>query len=67
MIEKKLNETNKPSEAKTRISILDPYKEYIEIEAEKDIQAKRILHDLIRDYGYSGSHDTVKKQIIYYK
>ena len=63
MIDKKLNETNKPSEEKTRISILDPYKEYIEIEAQKGIQAKRIFHDLIRDSGYSGSYDTVKKYI----
>ena len=62
-VRKKLNETNKPSEEKTRISILDPYKEYIEIEAQKGIQAKRIFHDLIRDYGYSGSYDTVKKYI----
>ena len=60
-VRKKLNETNKPLKEKTRVSILDPYKEYIEIEAQKGIQAKRIFHDLIRDYGYSGSYDTVKK------
>ena len=60
-VRKKLNESNKPLKEKTRVSILDPYKEYIEIEAQKGIQAKRIFHDLIRDYGYSGSYDTVKK------
>ena len=62
-VRKKLNESNKPLKEKTRVSILDPYKEYIEIEAQKGIQAKRIFHDLIRDYGYSGSYDTVKKYI----
>ena len=62
-VRKKLNESNKPLKEKTRVSILDPYKEYIEIEAQKGIQAKRIFHDLIRDYGYSGSYDTIKKYI----
>ena len=40
-VRKKLNETNKPLKEKTRVSILDPYKEYIEIEAQKGIQAKK--------------------------
>ena len=43
-VRKKLNESNKPLKEKTRVSILDPYKEYIEIEAQKGIQAKRIFH-----------------------
>ncbi|NLK23895.1 MAG: IS21 family transposase, partial [Clostridiales bacterium] len=29
----------------------------------KDIQAKRIFEDLVRDYDYQGSYDTVKKYI----
>ena len=60
---KKLNNANGSPTEKTRVSILDPYKEYIEIETQKGIQAKRIFHDLIRDYGYSGSYDTVKKYV----
>ena len=48
---------------KTRPTILDPYKEYIQIEVNKDIQAKRIFEDLVRDYDYQGSYDTVKKYI----
>ena len=51
------------SKKKIRPTILDPYKEYIKIEANKGIQAKRIYHDLIRDYDYKGSYDTVKKYI----
>ena len=47
------------SKKKIRPTILDPYKEYIKIEANKGIQAKRIYHDLIRDYDYKGSYDTV--------
>ncbi|NLK24085.1 MAG: IS21 family transposase, partial [Clostridiales bacterium] len=48
---------------KTRPTIFDPYKEYIQIEVNKDIQAKRIFEDLVRDYDYQGSYDTVKKYI----
>ena len=48
---------------KTRPTILNPYKEYIQIEVNKDIQAKRIFEDLVRDYDYQGSYDTVKKYI----
>lgn len=48
---------------KTRPTILDPHKEYIQIEVNKDIQAKRIFEDLVRDYDYQGSYDTVKKYI----
>lgn len=48
---------------KTRPTILDPHKEYIQIEVNKDIQAKRIFEDLVRDYDYHGSYDTVKKYI----
>jgi transposase len=59
----KLNKKDSLEPTKKRESILDPHKEYISIEADKGIQAKRIYHDLVRDYSYSGSYDTVKKYI----
>lgn len=48
---------------KQTTSILDPYKEYINIQASKDLSAMRIFQDLQREFGYTGSYDTVKKYI----
>ncbi len=51
------------AERKTYPTILDPYKEYINIQISKDLTAKRIFQDLQRDYNFSGSYDTVKRYI----
>lgn len=60
----KLNESDDGiPEKKVKTSILDSYKDYINIEVNKGIQAKRIFEDLIRDYDYEGSYDTVKKYV----
>lgn len=48
---------------KTRPSILDPHKEYIQIQANKGLTAKRIHQDLIRDFNFDGGYDTVKKYV----
>ncbi|SHK19550.1 hypothetical protein [Paramaledivibacter caminithermalis] len=50
-------------ERKEYPSILDPYKEYINIQASKQLSAKRIFQDLQIEYGYEGSYDTVKKYV----
>lgn len=50
-------------ERKTYPTILDPYKEYINIQITKDLTAKRIFQDLQRDYNFSGSYDTVKRYV----
>ena len=50
-------------ERKPTVSILDPYKEYINIQVSKDLSAMRIFQDMQRDFGYTGSYDTVKKYI----
>ncbi|WIF96136.1 IS21 family transposase [Caminicella sporogenes] len=50
-------------ERKEYPSILDPYKEYINIQASKQLSAKRIFQDLQMEYGYEGSYDTVKKYV----
>ncbi|WP_245641269.1 helix-turn-helix domain-containing protein [Thermovenabulum gondwanense] len=47
-------------ERKERISILDPYKEYIAIQVSKGLSAQRIYQDLKSEMEYSGSYDTVK-------
>ena len=62
-VRRKLNEYNPSLQKKKRESILDPYKEYINIEVGKGIQGKRIFHDLVREYEYAGSYDSVKKYI----
>lgn len=59
---KDLNE-NGVVEKKKRVSILDPFKEFINIQVTKDLSAKRIFQDMARDLGYEGSYDTVKKYV----
>lgn len=44
-------------------SILDNYKEYINIQVSKELTATRIFQDLQREYDFKGSYDTVKKYI----
>lgn len=48
---------------KTRTSILDEYKEYIEIQVNKSLSAKRIHQDLVSDFDFSGSYDIVKRYV----
>jgi len=51
-------------ERKLRESILDDYKEYIQIQVNKGLMAKRIFQDLRElDNSYTGSYDTVKKYV----
>lgn len=50
-------------ERKERQSILDPYKEYINVQASKELSATRIYQDLKREFEYAGSYDTVKKYV----
>lgn len=59
---KKIDE-NGVVERKQTASILDQYKEYINIQTSKGLSAMRIFQDLQREFGYSGSYDTVKKYI----
>lgn len=44
-------------------SIIDPYKEYINIQVSKELTAKRIFQDLQREFEYEGSYDTVKRYV----
>lgn len=50
-------------ERKPMASILDPYKEYINIQVTKDLGAMRIFQDLQKEFNYTGSYDTVKKYV----
>lgn len=50
-------------ERKQSISILDPHKEYINIQVSKELTAKRIFQDLRDEYGYKGSYDTIKRYV----
>lgn len=50
-------------ERKQYPSILDDYKEYINIQSTKGLSAKRIHQDLRDELGFTGSYDTVKKYI----
>lgn len=50
-------------ERKPTASILDQYKEYIDIKVAKDLGATRIFQDLQREFSYTGSYDTVKKYV----
>jgi|GEM_PF-1618809 len=50
-------------EHKTKPSILDPYKEYINIQVSKGLSAKRIYQDMHWQLGYEGSYDTVKRYV----
>lgn len=50
-------------ERKVKPSILDPYKEYINIQVAKDLGAMRIFQDMQREFDFTGSYDTVKKYV----
>jgi transposase len=51
-------------ERKSRSSILDEYKEFIQIQVNKRLSAKRIYQDLVSmDNQYSGSYDSVKRYV----
>ena len=50
-------------EHKTKPSILDPYKECINIQVSKGLSAKRIYQDMHWELGYEGSYDTVKRYV----
>ncbi|OAA87985.1 integrase core domain protein [Clostridium coskatii] len=50
-------------ERKQSVSILDPHKEYINIQVSKELTAKRIFQDLCDGYNYTGSYDTVKRYV----
>lgn len=49
-------------ERKARTSILDPYKETIQILVSKDLSAKRIFQDISKE-GFDGGYDSVKKYV----
>lgn len=53
---------DKPVERKKQVTLLDHYKEFIDIQISKELSAKRIFQD-IRDQGYEGSYDTVKRYV----
>lgn len=55
-------ESKRVVERKQRATILDPFKEYIEIQAAKELSATRIYQDVVKD-DYAGSYDTVKRYI----
>src|SRR5690606_13982542 len=48
-------------------SILDPFKDIINIKVEQELSAKRIYQDIKEEYGYHGSYDTVKNYVAAYK
>lgn len=50
-------------ERKAKPSILDPYKEYINIQVAKELGAMRIFQDMQREFNFTGSYDTVKKYV----
>lgn len=52
----------KCTEEKERTSILDPYKDFIQIQVSKELNATRIFQD-IKDQGYTGSYGTVKQYV----
>ncbi|WP_368489230.1 hypothetical protein [Clostridium sp. BJN0013] len=49
---------------KKYVSILDSYKEYINIQILKELTARRIFQDLRDEHGYTGSYDTVKRYAV---
>lgn len=58
----KENNGDKPVKTKERVSLLDSYKDFIDIQVSKELSAKRIFQD-IKDQGYDGSYDTVKRYV----
>jgi len=57
---KELDEKGKV-ERKIRESILDPYKEYINIQLAKGLTATRIFQDMVKEKDYQGSYDSIKR------
>jgi len=57
-------ETEGEVQRKKQSSILDDFKEYINIQAQKGLSATRIYQDMKSpEFGYTGSYDTVKKYV----
>lgn len=56
-------EINGNVERRKKATLIDQYKEYIEIQAAKELSAKRIYQDMVRDFGYKNSYDTVKRYV----
>ena len=50
-------------ERKERATLIDEHKEYIQIQVNKGLTARRIYQDLIREYDYKNSYDTVKRYV----
>lgn len=48
---------------KPRASLIDSYKEYIGIQATKGLSAKRIYQDMVKEFEYKNSYDTVKRYV----
>lgn len=60
-------ENGEEMKRKTVGSILDPYKEIVNIKIKQELSAKRIFQAISEEYGYTGSYDTVKKYVRKYK
>ena len=56
-------DTNGAVERKERVSMLDPYKEFIHLQVSKDLSATRIFQDMVTEFDFNGSYDTVKKYV----
>jgi transposase len=52
-----------PAGKSGRQSQCEPYSEQIELALEKGLQAQRIWQDLVCDYGFEGSYDSVKRYV----
>lgn len=50
-------------EKKPHPSVLDEYREYIEIQVNKGLSKQRIYQDLIREYQFNGSYSTVRDYV----
>lgn len=48
---------------KPKASLINPYKEYIGIQAAKGLSAKRIYQDMVKEFEYINSYDTVKRYV----
>lgn len=60
-------ETKGCVERKERSSVIDQYKEYIEIQANKGLSAVRIFQDLKKDFDFEGGYDCVRKFVSQFK
>lgn len=48
-------------------TIIDPYKEIIDTKVNQELSATRIHQDLLAEYNYAGSYDTIKRYVREYK